>query len=165
MGQWIDKEWRVPERLDEDQFALRMLSVDDLVKDYDAVMSSRHEIQGVFGPTSDWPGEDLTMRQDLIDLGWHEKEFQRRTSFAYTVMSPPNALGEEFECLGCVYIYPSEQVAVDAVVIVWARSGSGLDQALFESVKQWMAKDWPFSNVVFPGRDISWQDLALGLKS
>lgn len=77
------------------------MTVNDVIKDYDAVMSSLNHLQGIFGPNSTWPEADLTLEQDLIDLGWHQKEFQIRSSFAYTVVSP-----DETRVLGCLYIFP-----------------------------------------------------------
>ena len=88
-------------------FRIRNLTINDVVKDYDAVMSSIEHLRGVLGPSRVWPSADLTFEQDLIDLGWHQKEFQIRSSFTYTVMSL-----DESKCLGCVYIYPSEKVAM-----------------------------------------------------
>ena len=153
MQPWIGKHFTIPTGLALDAFRLRMLTVNDVVKDYDAVMVSRADIRGVFGPTDDWPEENLSLEQDLIDLGWHQKEFQRRSSFAYTVMSL-----DETRCLGYVYIYPSEREDFDAMVILWARTGSGIDQALYTAVKTWLARDWPFQRVAYPGRDIDWHD-------
>ena len=86
-----------------------MLSVDDVVKDYDAVMTSVDHLKTIW-PGGSWP-EGLTLRQNLVDLGWHEKEFQLRQSFAYTVLSPT-----EDRVLGCVYIYPSRKVGLDASI-------------------------------------------------
>ena len=40
---------------------LRMLSVNEVVKDYDAVMRSIDHLQGVFGQKSKWPGKELTI--------------------------------------------------------------------------------------------------------
>lgn len=82
---FLPADFEVPATLDKDRFRLRMLSVNDVVRDYDAVMSSQVHLNGLFG--SGWP-EGLTLEQNLIDLGWHQKEFQRRRSFAYTVVSP-----------------------------------------------------------------------------
>jgi len=155
LGNWITSDFEVPEKLEMDRFRLRMLTVNDVVKDYDAVMLSRSKIAGVFGPKSDWPRADLSLEQDLVDLGWHQKEFQRRSSFAYTVMS-----ADESVCLGCVYIDPSKQEDTDATVIVWVRADSGIDEDLFASVKSWLQTDWPFQKVAYPGREISWQDYA-----
>lgn len=133
-----------------------MLMVNDVVKDYDAVMTSVDHLRGVFGPNSAWPADNLTLEQDLIDLGWHQKEFQRRTSFAYTVMNP-----DESECLGCVYIDPCPKMDYDAEVYLWVRKSAfnkGLDPILFSTIKAWIEKEWPFQNVAYPGREISWEE-------
>jgi hypothetical protein len=127
-----------------------MLTVNDVVKDYDAVMSSLEHLQrqNVFGGT--WPKSTLTLEQDLIDLGWHQKEFQTRRSFAYTVMSL-----DESECLGCVYILPTEKPDVDAVVYLWVRQSEyekGMDPVLFAAVKDWITERWPFRVVEYPRR-------------
>ena len=55
---------------------MRMLTVNDVVKDYDAVMTGVEHLRTVW-PSGTWP-DGLTFEQDLIDLGWHQKEFQRR---------------------------------------------------------------------------------------
>lgn len=135
-------------------FRLRMLTINDLVKDYDAVMTSVERLTGVFGLNDTWP-EGLTLEADLVDLGWHQKEFELRSSFAYTVMSL-----DENRCLGCVYVEPSEKLAYEARVILWVRSseaGTGLDDKLYSTVKQWLAEKWWFTEVGFPGRELTWQ--------
>ncbi len=152
--QFIPTDFKVPDKFENQRFRLRMLTVNDVVKDYDAVMTSIDHLQGVFGPKSKWPRKELTLEQDLIDLGWHQKEFQRRSSFAYTVMNK-----DESKCLGCVYINPSSKIDFDAEVYLWVRQSefdSGLDPVLFDAVKNWIKKEWPFHKVAYPGRDISW---------
>lgn len=150
MRSFVPKEFDVPSVLETAAFRLRMLSVNDVVKDYDAVMSSLEHLQGqnVFGGT--WPRSTLTLEQDLVDLGWHQKEFQTRRSFAYTVMSL-----DESRCLGCVYIVPSENPGIDAEVYLWVRQSEyerGADPVLFEAVKGWIAEGWPFGTVEYPRR-------------
>jgi len=148
---FVSDNFKVPEKLETDTFRLRMLTVNDVVKDYDAVMTSIDHLQGVFGKQSMWPSKELTLEQDLIDLGWHQKEFQRRTSFAYTLMNL-----DESECLGCVYIFPSENHAIDAEILMWVRQSEfekGLDSVLFDTVRNWITKEWPFKNVLYPGRE------------
>ena len=106
MSYWqalVPPDFQVPVRLEADGFHLRMLTVNDLVKDYDAVMSSSARLKGSMRPGSNWP-DGLTLEDDLIDLGWHQREFRSRRSFCYTMMSP-----DEATCLGCCYIYPSEK--------------------------------------------------------
>lgn len=151
---FIPSEYSVPAELVTERFSLRMLTVDDVVKDYDAVMNSRARLRGVFGPSTTWPADTLSLKQNLIDLGWHQKEFQRRTSFAYTVVSL-----DERQVLGCVYICPTRKREFDAVVFLWVRNSEydkGLDPILFDTVKDWIAAEWPFSKVAYPGRDIPW---------
>jgi hypothetical protein len=148
----------VPEVLETSEFRLRMLTVNDLVKDYDAVMSSVEHLKSVW-PDSGWP-EGLTLEQDLIDLGWHQKEFMNRSSFAYTMVTL-----DESTVIGCVYIDPSMLRQFDAEVYLWVRASeveSGLDARLFATVKLWLADKWPFENPVFPGRDVdrtTWKSL------
>ena len=153
---FVPHDFEIPEVLETDKFKLRMLTVNDVVKDYDAVMTSIDHLQGVFGPNSKWPSEDLTFEQDLIDLGWHQKEFQRRSSFAYTVMNL-----NESQCVGCVYIVPTTKVGYDAAVYLWVRKSEyerGLDPLLFKSVKEWIKDKWQFEKVAFPGREIDWSE-------
>ncbi len=86
---FLPSGFRVPEVPTTAAFTARPLTVDDVVRDYDAVMSSRERLIGTFGSESTWPAADLSLRQNLIDLGWHQKEFQKRSSFAYSLVNPP----------------------------------------------------------------------------
>jgi hypothetical protein len=152
----VADEFLVPERLESGRFVLRPLTVNDAVKDYDAVMTSRADLIGLFGPDSPWPSPGLTLEQDLIDLAWHQKEFQIRSSFAYAVVPP-----DESQVLGCVYLLPSLKRDIDCAVYYWMRSserGSGLDDSLGLAMRKWLRERWPFRNPAFPGRDIAWTD-------
>ena len=145
----------IPTGIETDDFRLRILTVNDLVKDYDAVMSSVDHLTGVFGPGGTWP-IDLTLEQDLIDLGWHQKEFELGNSFAYTVMNL-----DESRCLGCVYVDPSEKLDYEATVMLWVRHSeisNGLDAKLLSAVKLWISEKWWFDSVAYPGREVSWQE-------
>lgn len=155
---FIPTDFKIPEVLETDKFRLRMLTIDDVKKDYDAVMSSIEHLQKTkpLGPDYKWPIKDLAFKQDLIDLGWHQKEFQNRTSFAFIIMNL-----DETECLGCVYIYPSDNSDYDAMIMMWVRQSevaNGLDEILFFAVKKWIEEKWPFENVAYPGRDVSWNE-------
>ena len=150
-GSLIPKDFKIPQILETDKFRLRMLKVTDVVKDYDAVMTSVDHLRGIFGPNNKWPQKDLTFEQDLIDLGWHQKEFQTRSSFAYTVMNP-----DESQCLGCMYIFPSSKSNYEVDVFMWVRKSEfdkGLDPILFKTVKEWIESKWPFKKVRYPGRE------------
>ncbi len=156
---FIPTNFEIPKDLETNLMKIRMLSVSDVVKDYDAVMSSSAHLQKTkpFGPNHKWP-RGLTIEQNLIDLGWHQKEFQKGSSFAYTVMSP-----DETRCLGCIYIYPTTKFDYDAQICMWVRQSEvpkGLDKHLFETVKEWIKTTWPFNNVAYPGREIDWDEWA-----
>ena len=152
---FVPKDFVVPRTLETDEFRLRMLTVNDVIKDYDAVMSSAEHCQTIWG--GKWP-EGLTLEQNLIDLGWHQKEFLTRRSFAYTVVRPDEAV-----VLGCVYILPTQKCGYDAETYLWARQGElagGLEDRLHAATRDWVASHWPFTKVAFPGRGISlaaWQ--------
>ena len=95
-------------------------------------MTSIDHLQGVFGDASDWPAPDLSLEQDIIDLAWHQKEFQRRSSFTYPVTNPDETR------LGCVYILPSRVTEAGAEVFPWVRRdevANGRDAELYSFVK------------------------------
>ena len=151
----------VPECLACDGFHLRMLSIDDVDKDYEAVTASRERLKGLLDPDSDWP-DGLTKIEDLVDLGWHQREFTVRHSFAYTVMA-----ADESSCLGCCYIFPSSNAAYDAAVFYWVRSGPNTearDVELGNALRRWLREVWPFKRLAFPGRDVTWADWRPELK-
>jgi len=152
---FVAEDFEVPEGLATEDFGLRMLSVNDVVKDFEAVMASKENLLALFPGGSNWP-EGLTLEANLIDLGWHQKEFQRRTSFTYTVVSLDGS-----KVLGCVYINPTRKLGYDAGITFWAREsdqGDPADRALEEAVRGWIAAEWPFANPAFPGRDIAWDE-------
>lgn len=145
---FVPDDFKIPQILEASEFRLRILTIDDVEKDYDAVITSVDHLKGIFGPENKWP-KGLTIEQDLIDLGWHQKEFQMRSSFAYTVMSL-----DESECLGCMYIYPMDDTKYDAKVFLWVRkSAIHLDSVLYKAVQVWLNEEWPFKKVTYPGRN------------
>ena len=150
---FVPTEFDVPSELVTANFTLRMLSVDDVEKDFEAVVSSAARLSQVW-PDSGWPA-GLTLRQNLIDLGWHEKEFQNRSSFAYTMVAP-----DESQVLGCVYFYPTDKAEYDVEVFLWVRENevaADLDEELFKVVQQWVMSHWPFERPAYPGRIINWE--------
>jgi len=143
----------VPLLHETDRCRLRPLTMDDVDLDYDAVMSSAERLKTIFRPAGSWPN-GLTLDQNRIELGWHQVEFQQRTSFAFTVVSL-----DESRILGCMYIYPSLREGYDVDVTMWVReseSSTGLDTHLYDSVSRWIKHEWPFEAPVYPGRSISW---------
>ena len=152
MTPFVPKDFQVPATLETAEFRLRMLTIHDVVKDFDAVITSVEHLKTIW-PGGKWP-EGLTLEQNLIDLGWHQKEFQIRRSFAYTVVS----LSEQ-RVLGCVYLEPTRKRGYDAEVYLWARQSelaNGLEDRLYETVQKWVNEEWPFKKAAFPGRGIDW---------
>ena len=135
MSKLVPDEFAVPAALETERFRLRMLTVRDVVADFEAIRDRA-------------PG--LTLEQNLIDLGWHQKEFQDRSSFAYTVVDP----ADDGHVLGCAYIYPTDEPGFDAVAKCWVRrEAAGLDRELYEGFRAWIEREWPFGRVTYPGRD------------
>ncbi len=151
MGEsFVPLDFKIPEKFETKRFKLRKLTVNDAEKDFDAVISSVNHLKGIFGPGSEWPPQDLTLEQNRAYLIQHQKEFEERIGFAYTVMD-----SNESQCLGCVYIYPLQTPDFDAVVFLWVRKTEyekGLDPFLFKAVKEWVKAEWPFKKVAYPNR-------------
>jgi len=145
----------VPEVLETARMRLRPLTITDAVKDYAAVMESEERLRTIYEPGGEWP-QGLTLEQNIIELGWHQTEFQMRTSFAYTVADL-----DETQLLGCVYIYPTRKPDYDAEITMWVRQSQvqkGLDEHLFETVVYWIEGCWPLKRSAYPGRTISFED-------
>jgi len=138
----LPDDWEPPATLEHERFRLRMLSVADVDADLEAILDR------VTPDGKPDPPDGITRERNLADLGWHETEFRIRSSFAYTVLAP-----DESRVLGCVYVYPDERA--DAQVRLWVRRDAweeGLDPLLEQAVRDWLAREWPFASVHWPGR-------------
>jgi hypothetical protein len=147
-NQFVPDDFKVPSSFETDHFRLRMLSVADVEKDYEAVIESRKLLHTMFG--GPWPRLGFTLEDNHRDLERHQQEFLSRKAFAYTVVSL-----DETKILGCVYINPPESADSDAVVAMWVRQteyDKGLDKILFNRVRDWISSIWPFRRVSYPGR-------------
>jgi hypothetical protein len=159
---FVPDDFEIPSLLETDLFRLRMLSVDDTEKDYEAVIESRDLLHAMFDGS--WPRIGFTLEENHVDLERHQKEFLDRKAFAYTVVSL-----DETKVLGCIYINPPskyshipelveylKETGSDAVVFMWVRHteyDKGLDETLFNTVRNWINADWPFRKVSYPGRE------------
>lgn len=144
----VPDAFEIPPMLQHQIFVGRKLCARDAYLDYIAIMSSIDIIRATRG--GDWPTPDLTFEEDWIDLAWHQREFEGRSSFAYTVMNPT-----ETECLGCFYLYPvgkrgqpPEDADVDVSFWVTRRAyDQGLYPELYKALKDWLAERWPFEHI------------------
>lgn len=146
--QFVPEDFAIPPVLETKQFRLRMLSVDDVEKDYEAVMETQRRFLSL---GYDWPREGFTIEENLADLEQHQREFLNREAFAYTVVAP-----DESRVLGCVYINPAKETESDARIRMWVRESEyekGLDPVLFREVREWIKKEWPFRKVSYPERE------------
>lgn len=112
-----------------DSYIFLPLTVDHVELDYEAVMDNRNEDGLSLYPTH-------TLKQNLIDLGYHQKEHQKGASYTYTILDI-----DKDTCIGCIYIYPSTtRIEVDA----WVRDlYKSLESEIFENIKAWIgSEDW-----------------------
>jgi hypothetical protein len=128
-------------------FVLEPLGPQHNDSDYAAWSSSIEHIHGTPGWEEEkWP-RPMTLDENRADLERHASDFDKRTGFTYTVLSP------EGDVIGCVYIYPSKKEAVDAQVLSWVRaSDAKLDAVLWRAVSTWLDSEWPFESIDYAPR-------------
>lgn len=119
------------------EFTLRALSIRDLERDFSAVVESAADIKANH-PGSSWP-DGLTRQENLIDLAWHQREFEARRSFAWVIEDASS------DYLGCLYVYPSIAGEKSAEVNWWWRASKVIsDQSFRKHLTEWLAGDvWP----------------------
>ena len=143
--------YKPKERFVTGKFVIRKLEATDVERDYATFIANADAIKAQRG--GDWPSGSETLEEDRLDLGWHQREFEIGTSFAYQVMEP-----DEQEMIGCVYFYPPghpnnaasvhEPKGIDASVNLWVTQpvfDSGLYNELYYFVQKWLVQ-WPFKN-------------------
>ena len=140
--------------VETEQFRIRPMTVGDIVTDYEAVMSSPELLGAAFGePDSVKP---YSIEQEIVELGWHQKEFQMGFSFTFTVVPL-----DESTAYGNVYVFPATRGDFEAEVYTWVRReqlDTGMADELFEITTKWITESWPFEKVAYPGREIPWDE-------
>lgn len=112
------------------------LSLSHVVIDFEAVYVSKHKLLNKYKSPNQWP-LNITLHDNLVDLGWHEKEFRDGASFAYTITNQNRT-----KCYGCIYIIPTEQ---SPTLSFWLRSDgeAPFDETSFEvHISDWLASAW-----------------------
>jgi RimJ/RimL family protein N-acetyltransferase len=153
---FVRADFVVPLRLETPQFVLEPLGPQHNEADYAAWSSSMEHIHATPGwEKSSWPSS-MTLDENRADLERHAADFESRTGFTYTVLSPDG------DVIGCVYIYPlrstgdgdaREPIAGAASVLSWVRvSRAELDVRLWQAVSAWLEADWPFEHVAYASR-------------
>jgi hypothetical protein len=152
---FIAADFAVPTLVEAEGFKLVPLGPDLARVDYEAYMSSIEHLQRTFTRSTGWPREGLTMEDAMADMESEAARFEGRESFAYAVLTPDGTRER-----GCVYVYPGVG-EYDAVVRLWVTRDefdAGFDEELYAWTQGWIAADWPFSNVAWPGRAIGWEE-------
>lgn len=151
---FVAPDFKVPIMVEADDFQLVPLGPYLVKMDFDAYMSSIEHLQKTFTRSTDWPRADLTDADAMVDMQTEQDRFQKRASFAYSVLTADG--GRE---RGSVYVSPSPVAGYDAVVRMWvtkAEYDAGFDAKLYAWVTNWVRKEWPFKKVAYPGRAIEW---------
>ena len=150
----VPADFAVPTRVVGEGFQIVPLGPDLARIDKAAYMSSIAHLQQTFTRSTAWPHEGITDAEAQTDMETEQARFAARTSFAYAVLTPDGTRER-----GCVYVQPSPVPGYDAVVRLWvtkAEYEAGFEDELYAFVRGWMAKDWPFARVAYPGRTIDW---------
>ncbi|MCC3859603.1 hypothetical protein [Pseudemcibacter aquimaris] len=151
---FVPADFEIPLTHSHEHFRIEVLEPSVVEIDYDAVMSSKENLRTIFAENDDWPADDMSLEKNMSDLITHEKEFKAREAFAFTVLTT-----DKTKCIGCLYIEPSNRDGVDAEVYYWLRDDSLELMSEFEiTIKSWLAKEWPFNSIAYPGREISWEE-------
>jgi len=148
---FVADDFRLPEPLVTDRYTLRPITVDDAVKDYDAVMTSVERLRDVYYRAPGWPSDDLSLMQNLIDLAWHHKERQLLRSFCYIAVTPDDQVE-----LACIYIDPPVKEGFDVEIQFWVRESeaeTGLDADIYDRLRAWITSTWPWERAAYPGRE------------
>jgi hypothetical protein len=145
---FVPDDFEPPVALDGPGFRLEPLTGEHNVGDHAAWSGSMEHIHRTPGfQQGNWPHE-MTLDQNLADLIRHDKDFQARRGFTYTVLDPDD------DVVGCVYIYPLAGDPTAANVSSWVTEArADLDTPLYNAVSEWLERDWPFPRVEYGARD------------
>jgi len=145
---FVPDDFEPPVALDGPGFRLEPLTGEHNARDHAAWAGSMEHIHRTPGfQQGNWPHE-MTLDQNLADLIRHDKDFQTRRGFTYTVLDPDD------DVVGCVYIYPLAGDPVAANVSSWVTEArADLDVPLYHAVSEWLERAWPFPRVEYGARD------------
>jgi hypothetical protein len=154
---FVPADFAVPDGLVADEgFRLAPLGPQHNESDYAAWTGSIDHIRATPGFTgSSWP-HPMSLEDNLRDLERHAQDFAERRGFTYTVLGA----GSD-EVIGCVYIYPVKGQGPDggaegaqgASVKSWVRADRAQhDRVLYEAVRAWLERDWPFPSIEYAPR-------------
>ena len=153
---FLPEDFVVPTLVAGMRFRIRPITVHDVVKVFDAVMTGRERLWADFGEDCGWPRDDLSVEEVLVDLAWRQREGELRRSFSFAVLNT-----DESRLLGAVGIDPPGRAGADAEASFWVRGddeGASVADEVERFLREWLVTTWPFETVRFPGRDLSWDE-------
>jgi len=149
----------IPSHLKTEELLIRPLRATDVELDYKAVMESQDFL--LIRTNGGWPRVGFTIEENLKDLERHEKGFNDRNEFTYSIMNH-----SETRCLGCIYITPFSQTLrrilpkddfesynvgdFEAQVSFWMIPDcvkQDMDKRLLQVLVKWFKDEWLFSKV------------------
>jgi hypothetical protein len=152
----VPADFTVPTLAEGEGFKLVPLGPALVKIDFDAYMSSVEHLQQTFSRSPAWPHAGISDADAMLDMQTEQGRFAKRSSFAYGVLTPDGKRER-----GSIYVSPSPVPGYDAVVRMWvtkAEYDAGFDAALYQWVRGWVGKSWPFAKVAYPGRAIAWAE-------
>lgn len=147
---FVSESFQVPRQYTASTYKLVPLGPEVAKLDYEAYMSSIDHIRSRMG--GKWPSPELTMADQAKDMAGEKAQWDTRKSFPYAVLTPDGS-----KELGCFYVRPSGKQGFDAVATLWTTKAAfdqGFEQVLYRDMKAWLAKEWPFRKVAWPGHEI-----------
>jgi len=151
---FVPEDFTVPDGLATGEFRLVPLGPEHNEPDYAAWTASVDHIRATpgFGGRS-WP-HAMSLDDNLGDLEGHARDFAARRGFTYTVLRAGAG-----DVIGCVYIYPpggrepGGAGRRHADVRSWVRADrAALDPVLYDAVRAWLERDWPFDSIEYAPR-------------
>lgn len=126
MTRLVPADFAVPAPLRTDQFVFEVLGPEHNARDHAAWTQSVEHIRTTPGFAGrEWPPDSMTLPENLLDLQWHQREYDERASFAFAVLSAGSG-----EYLGCVYFYPPRSTDFDVDVVLPGMQGCSRTLAL-----------------------------------
>jgi len=162
--EFVPEGFEAPFEVETEDFIVRKLTVDEVEKDYKAVMSSKESLRQIFHENDDWPKDDMTIDDNYEDLLRHQHEFDDNEAFAYTIVN-----SDDSECIGCIYIYPFPYDVYDSKVFYWLvdKVDNDLNESLKSFLDKWIPDSFGLIKPAYPGRDMThseWDKLEANIK-
>lgn len=141
----VPEHFDVPLEVTLSEFILKKVNPKWAIYDYQAIMSAKHRIRELLN--TQWPEDTMTYEENKATLIDDVKAFNEKSRFTYSVFL------ENGELIGCVYLSPGMSENSQGTIFYWFKAGpkqSEWEQKIKSPLQQWITKNWPLKNVMFP---------------